>query len=42
MVAGDKFRQKNFCIGSGFFGKPLFQLFTVQMDHGEVGFCWKA
>lgn len=41
-VAGDHFLQKYFCIVFGFVGQPLFQLFTVQMDHCEVGFCWEA
>lgn len=41
-MVGDHFLQKYFSIVSGFVGQPLFQLFTVQMDHCEVGFCWEA
>lgn len=41
-VAGDHFPQEYFWIGFGFVGQALFQLFTVQMDHGEIGFCREA
>lgn len=41
-VAGDQFIEKSFSIVFGFVGQSLFQLFTVQMDHGEMGFCWEA